>query len=191
MIRLAAGTALLAVAGLVAPNLADAAERLRRDVGPNASPVYEKECGGCHFPYQPGWLPERSWRHLMATLARHFGESAEVSAASATTISAYLAAGAADHARNVRSREVMQAIKPGETPTSITRVLYVGGIHGGFLDPAFRGEPAVKTLAQCPACHQQAERGWFAPVSYTISDESFRSNEADLTASFPFLRKRK
>ena len=190
MTRLAAGTALLAVA-LAAPAVADAAERLRRDVGPNASPVYEKECGSCHFPYQPGWLPERSWRHLMGTLSRHFGESAEISAANAATISAYLVAGAADHSPNVRSREVMQAVRAGETPTSITRVLYVGGIHGGFLDPAFRGEPAVKTLAQCPACHQQAERGWFAPVRYTISDESFRSNEADLTASFPFLRNRK
>jgi hypothetical protein len=163
----------------------------RRDVGPNASPLYEKECGSCHFPYQPGWLPQRSWQRVMGSLSRHFGENAEVSAANRDAISAYLAAGAADRADNVRSRELMAAIAPGETPTSVTGVLYVGGIHGGFLDPKFQGQPEVKTLAQCPACHQQADRGWFAPVTYTITDEGFRSNEVDLSASLPvpsFLR---
>lgn len=180
-LSLVAGFAVLAMASMSAGG----AERLRRDVGPNASPAYEKECGSCHFAYQPGWLPERSWRHIMASLSRHFGENAEIAASSRDAITAYLAAGAADRAANVRSREIMEAIGPGETPTSITRVLYVGGIHGGFLDPAFRGEPAVKTLAQCPACHQQAERGWFSPVSYTVTDEAFRSNEVDRGVSLP------
>ena len=87
----------------------------------------------------------------------------------------------------------MAAIAPGDTPMSITKVLYVGGIHGGFLDPAFEGKPAVKTLAHCPACHQKAERGWFAAVNYTISDEKFRSNEVDTSLNMPmpsFLRRK-
>jgi hypothetical protein len=70
-------------------------------------------------------------------------------------------------------------------------VLYVGGIHGGFLDPAFRGQPQVKTLAQCPVCHQKAHRGWFAAVTYTVSDESFRRDDYIDAASLPvpsFLR---
>ncbi|MEW8382726.1 MAG: hypothetical protein AB2704_12810, partial [Candidatus Thiodiazotropha taylori] len=27
---------------------------------------YREECGSCHFPYQPGFLPEASWRLVMS-----------------------------------------------------------------------------------------------------------------------------
>ena len=85
----------------------------------------------------------------------------------------------------VNYRSLFRESKPGETPISITKVLYVGGIHGGFLDPAFKGKPQVKTLAQCSICHQKADRGWFGPVTYEISDESFRIEDFDLTTSMP------
>ena len=170
---------------------AAASAQLRLDVGPNQSAVYEKECGSCHFAYQAGWLPQRSWRQLMRTLDRHFGENAQLPEALRGQVSAYLEAHAADRATNARSREIMQVIAPNDTPVSITNVLYVGGIHGGFLDPSFKGEPQVKTLAQCPACHQKAHRGWFAAVTYTITDESFRKDDFLDQASLPvpsFLR---
>ena len=179
----------IAAAGLAA--LGAPAQALRMDVGRNTNATYEKECGACHFAYQPGWLPERSWRSLMGSLSSHFGENATI--ASRDVVLAYLVENAADRSGNLRSREIMQVIKPNETPTSITKVLYVGGIHGGFLDPAFEGKPAVKTLAHCSACHHRADRGWFAAVNYTISDERFRSNEVDTSLSMPmpsFLRKK-
>lgn len=168
-----------------------AAQRLRMDVGPNTDATYVKECGSCHFAYQPGWLPERSWRQVMGSLSSHFGENATIAAGSHQTVLNYLVAGAADHVGNQRSREIMQVIAPGDRPTSITKVLYVNGIHGGFLDPAFEGKPKVKTLAHCSACHQKADRGWFYAVTYTISDESFRSKEIDTSLNMPmpaFLR---
>ena len=171
-------------AGLCAAGISWGGE-LRYDVGTNDSPLYEKECGSCHFPYQPGWLPERSWRRLMASLASHFGDNAELSAANREAVTAYLTSRAADHSSNVRSREIMAAIPPGDTPTSVTKVLYVGGIHGGFLDPTFKGKPEAKTLAQCPLCHQKAQRGWFASVTYTVSDENFRTDDVDMSASLP------
>jgi hypothetical protein len=161
------------------------AGELKHDVGTNDSPLYEKECGGCHFAYQPGWLPERSWRRLMGSLSSHFGENAEIAPVARETITTYLAGGAADHARNTRSREILAAIRPTETPISVTKVLYIGGIHGGFLDPDFRGKPEAKTLAQCPLCHQRAHRGWFAAVTYTVSDERFRTDDVDMSASLP------
>jgi hypothetical protein len=161
------------------------AGELRMDVGSNDNPTYEKECGSCHFAYQPGWLPERSWRRLMGSLGNHFGESAEISASTRDAITAYLSSRAADHSSNLRSREIMAVIPPGETPTSITKVLYVGGIHGGFLDPDFKGKPEAKTLAQCSLCHQRAQRGWFAAVNYTVSDDRFRVDDVDMSASLP------
>jgi hypothetical protein len=170
---------------LAAHGAAFAEPSLRRDVGPNTSEAYEKECGGCHFAYQPGWLPERSWRKLMGSLGQHFGENTELKAEVRDALLAYLVAGSADHRRSQRSLEVLAAITPGDTPTRISSVLYVGGIHGGFLDPAFRGKPEVKTLAQCPACHQQASRGWFSAVTYSVSDEDFRGSARKSTPAGP------
>jgi hypothetical protein len=176
---------LILLAALATALAAAAAPPTRRDVGRNTSATYEKECGGCHFPYQPGWLPERSWRKLMASLKDHFGENAELKVADRDAVLAYLVTGSAEHAANLRSHEILEAIKPDETPLSITKVLYVGGIHGGFLDPIFRGKPEVKTLAQCPVCHERADRGWYSRVTYTITDEAFRTDDVDLSVSMP------
>jgi hypothetical protein len=182
MTRTAAALATLAFATAVT---ADAAQFARRDVFRNTNETYEKECGSCHFPYQAGWLPERSWRHIMSSLKDHFGENAELKVAQRQAVLDYLAANSADKANSLRSHEMMEVIKPNETPTSITKVLYVGGIHGGFLDPAFKGKPQVKTLANCSTCHHKAERGWFSPVTYEISDESFRTDDVDMSVSMP------
>jgi hypothetical protein len=152
----------------------DAAPSVRMDVYPSNNPTYEKECGACHFAYQAGWLPERSWRKIVANLKDHFGESIDLTPAARDAVLAHLSANAADHVDTMRSRELLAGIGPGDTPTSITKVLYVGGIHGGFLDPVFKGKPEVKTLAHCPACHPRAERGIFWDVYYRITDAGFR-----------------
>jgi hypothetical protein len=175
----------LVLAALAAALGAQAAPYSRRDVFRNNNATYEKECGSCHFPYQAGWLPERSWRAIMASLANHFGENAELKVSQRQEVTNYLAANSADKAASLRSQEIMQVIKPADTPTSITKVLYVGGIHGGFLDPNFKGKPQVKTLANCSVCHDKAERGWFSPVTYEISDETFRTDDVDMSASMP------
>ncbi|MDD2399591.1 MAG: cytochrome C, partial [Sulfurovum sp.] len=38
--------------------------------------LYLKECGSCHFAFQPGLLPERSWTKMLSNLADHFGSDA-------------------------------------------------------------------------------------------------------------------
>jgi cytochrome c553 len=175
----------LALLALAATLGAEAAQYARRDVYRTSNATYEKECGSCHFAYQPGWLPERSWRAIMSSLASHFGENAELKVSQREAVLGYLVANSADKANSLRSHEIMEVIKPNETPTSITKVLYVGGIHGGFLDPAFKGKPQVKTLANCATCHDKAERGWFAPVRYEITDESFRVEDIDDSTNMP------
>ena len=44
-------------------------------------------------------------------------------------------------------------------------------------DPAYRAQPNMKSLANCSACHLRAAAGNFSAVEYTVSDESFRSDE--------------
>ena len=152
------------------------AQRLKRDVGPNTNPAYEKQCGSCHFPHQPGWLPERSWSSLMGSLGRHFGESLAMSATERDDILRYLAGNSADAQQSLRSVQVIASIKPGETPASVSQVPYVAGIHGGVLDPAFNPQPGGKSIANCNSCHLRAKAGDFSAVHYTRTDESFRTD---------------
>ena len=37
----------------------------RNEVAPVTDEQYREECGACHFAYEPGWLPEASWRKLL------------------------------------------------------------------------------------------------------------------------------
>ena len=45
----------------------------KTDVAPVNNQLYIKECGSCHFPYQPGLLPANAWNKMMANLDKHFG----------------------------------------------------------------------------------------------------------------------
>jgi len=153
------------------------ADPLKRDVGPNSNPAYEKQCGSCHFPHQPGWLPERSWREIMGALGNHFGENISLASPARDDITGYLVANAADRQFSLRSVQVIASIKPGDTPKAVSQVPYVAGIHGGFLDPAYRPQPQLKTLANCSACHVRAAAGAFSAVQFTVTDEAFRTNE--------------
>ena len=160
----------------------NAAERMRRDVGPNTNATYQKECGGCHFPHQAGWLPERSWRELMASLNRHFGENVALAAPVRDEILSHLVANSADRKQSLRSIQVLASLPPGPAPLAISQVPYVSGIHGGYLDPAFNPNPQVKSLANCTTCHTRAAAGNFSSVTYTVSDESFRSDKPSFPA---------
>jgi len=50
------------------------------DVAMVDNTLYQQECGSCHFAYQPGLLPARSWSTIMQGLDQHFGENAELGA---------------------------------------------------------------------------------------------------------------
>jgi hypothetical protein len=175
---------LILVTGVAALTLhwvaeAQDAQRIKRDVGPNASPLYEKECGSCHFPYQAGWLPERSWRSIMASLDQHFQSKVTMSGKTRDEVLGHLVANSADRLKSLRSVQVLASIRERDTPRAVTQVPYVAGIHGGFLDPAFGGQPRVESLVNCSTCHVGAASGAFSSVQYVITDEAFRTGERD------------
>ena len=176
---------LLMLAGLAALTVymvpdAHAGNPLPRDVGPNNHAGYEKECGSCHFAYQAGWLPDRSWRALMGSLDKHFGESIRLDAAKHAEILKHLLDGSADRMQSLRSVQVLASLRGEPTPLAVSRVPLVSGIHGGFLDPAYNPNPAPKSLANCTTCHAKAASGTFKHVQFTVSDESFRGKESSI-----------
>ena len=82
--------------------------------GPSVAPVnnalYAQECGACHFAYQPGLLPARSWEQLMGGLDSHFGDNAELLPADRKAITDYLTANAADRAAEPRAVQIARSL---------------------------------------------------------------------------------
>jgi hypothetical protein len=146
-----------------------------RNFAPITDGAYLKECGtSCHMALPPELLPARSWRKVMASLAEHFGESAQVDAAMHQRITDYLVAHAADQARNAQSMAVMASLKADEAPLRITQTPYVGGMHAVVLDPLWGGDPRPKTLVECNVCHVNSERGVYTERRFSVSDAAFR-----------------
>jgi len=134
----------------------------------NKSDLYQSECGSCHFAYQPGLLPARSWQKMMSGLDDHFGDNAELSVKSKTEISAYLQQGAADEQYARRSDKFKRGISSGDVPLRISELPYMQRKHDEIPTRFISGNPQVGSLANCVACHTQAARGNFDEDSVRI-----------------------
>lgn len=129
------------------------------DVAPVADARYAKECGGCHFAYQPGLLPARSWQKLMSSLSDHFGDNAELSKEDVAAIAEYLMANAADRVDYKRSVRIAKSLSDQETPLRITKMAYIAQKHREIPARFIAENPRVKSLGNCPACHRRADTG--------------------------------
>lgn len=115
------------------------------------NPAWKAECCSCHVAYPPALLPAASWRALMMQLDQHFGTDASIDAKTAREITAFLEANAG------RARK-----ETGATPVlRITETRWFQKEHDEI--PArTRRSPAVKSAADCEACHTQAAQGNFS-----------------------------
>lgn len=132
-----------------------------KEVAPVTLPRYAKECSDCHYAYPPGLLPESSWRRLLATdaLADHFGDNIEMKEATRAELLDYAARNAADHSYAKRSRKIVASIGNAQAPLRITDVSYIRRKHQKIPENQIRGNPKVKSLAMCDACHTGAAQG--------------------------------
>lgn len=129
------------------------------DVAPVDNLLYLEECGACHFAYQPGLLPARSWSKMMATLDNHFGENAELPEDTAKALEAYLLANSADDAPYKRSRRIFKSIASSDAPLRISETPYFVKEHDELSAKMVQDNPEVGSLSKCNACHTQAEKG--------------------------------
>lgn len=115
--------------------------------------AYQQECAACHLAYPPGLLPAASWQRLMADLPHHFGTDASVDAATLKQLTDWLAANAGSYKKVARD--------PSPPPQDrITRSAWF--VHEHDEVPAATWQrPAIKSPANCAACHTQAEQGDF------------------------------
>jgi len=126
-----------------------------------ASQQYKTECSACHFAYQPGFLPERSWVKIMGSLEDHFGDNAKLDEASRSSIEGYLRARAADVRPYRYSSSFMRSIKTGDTPIRISGTAYFERKHDELSARMVRDNPKVRSFANCAACHVGADKGSF------------------------------
>ncbi|WP_455221964.1 hypothetical protein [Kaarinaea lacus] len=134
-----------------------------KEVAPVTDPVYLEECGACHFPYQPGLLPEASWRKLLdaKALADHFGENAELDDSTRQQILNVLVSSSADKSRYKRSKKIMSSLDEGEAPLRITKVPYFVEKHEDVGDEYVKNNSKVKSFSYCNKCHQEAKNAIF------------------------------
>ena len=128
---------------------------------------WQAECASCHMAYQPGLLPERSWRKLMAGLDKHFGENASLDPATAEEITRFLAANSADRSGNRRSARIAASIPAAAVPLRISETAYFRRKHDEIASDIWR-RPKVGSPANCQACHQTAEKGDYSERNVKI-----------------------
>ncbi len=112
--------------------------------------LWQKECGSCHIAYSPGLLPAESWRKVMANLASHFGSDASLTAQENHAITDFLVANASNRWRAPTA------------PDRITETAWFQRKHDSHeVRPEIWLRAAVKSRANCAACHPGAENGDF------------------------------
>jgi hypothetical protein len=121
------------------------------------NPTYKKECGECHFTYQPELLPSASWMKILGRLDDHFGEEIELAPKSKEIISQYLKLNGAENSRADRAVKIMRSLG-AQVPGRITDVPYIRKKHHE-LNPNILKRESIGSLSNCIACHKTAEQG--------------------------------
>jgi hypothetical protein len=134
-------------------------------------PKYGQECAACHVAYPAGMLPAASWQRMMGSLNKHYGTDASLDEASVREISTWLSANAGTY-RKVRE----------EPPQDrISRSAWFVREHRGISTEVWTHK-AVKSAANCAACHTQAATGDYSErnIAYPAGlDEKYRRGWKD------------
>jgi len=154
---------LLTVSFLLFTTSANASPFSHKGVEQVNTPLYEESCGECHFAYQPGLLPARSWRKMMLpeSLENHFGENAELPEGDRLEVLNFLVEYAAENSFYKRSVKIARSLKADETPLKITEVPYIKRKHYEIPAKMITGNKDVRLLSNCNACHTDAKKGSF------------------------------
>ena len=141
--------------------------------GPIVTPLpkYQTECAACHIAYPAGMLPAQSWKRLMGSLDKHFGTDASLDEASVREISQWLQVNAGTYKR----------VREEPPQDRITTSAWFVRKHDE-IDPAIWKQTAVKSAANCIACHTRADKGSFSEREITFPkglDARFRRHWTD------------
>ena len=153
---------------LMSSLFAEAYSSGRTDVAPVNNQLYIKECGSCHFPYQPGLLPSNSWKKMMVNLDKHFETDATLAPEDFVTLSKYLNDNSAEkNMQYKRSNRIVSSLLPGQVADSISTTPYMVQKHREIRKDLIT-QPDVKGLFNCMACHTTADKGIYSERAIRI-----------------------
>jgi cytochrome b len=132
------------------------------------NPVYEAECGACHYAFHPSLLPADSWQQIMAGLEDHFGEDAALDSASAQKIGQWLSENAGE-TWDTEAANRFRVLAPDQ-PMHITATPYWIAKHEDLTAAVFKRK-AVGSKINCIACHRDARSGRFDDQAIDIPRE--------------------
>jgi diheme cytochrome c len=130
------------------------------------SPLYKKECSSCHFLYQAGFLPARSWTMLLNASDKHFGEDLALDDKTKGELLSYLTANSAEKSDTEWSVKIMRSIGLS-TPERITKIPYIESKHRKVRSEVFK-RPSIKSFSNCGACHTKGAEGNFEEKTVDI-----------------------
>lgn len=111
---------------------------------------YRQECAACHSAYPPRMLPAESWRRVLGNLPHHYGADASLDAATVNELATWLVANAGTDKR----------VRQAPPEDRITRSAWFIRKHDDVPDAVWK-RAAVKSAANCAACHARADQGDF------------------------------
>ncbi len=144
-------------------------KKTKAGIDPVESKLYIKECGSCHFPYQPGLLPATSWETITNNLDDHFGENAELSESDLNTLRNFLLNNAAGRNNYGLPNKIMASQGNRPLPLRITEMRYFVHEHSEIPQRLVQDNPKVKSFSNCDSCHQNAKSGLYDEHDVNIS----------------------
>ena len=140
----------------------------KTDVAPVNNQLYIKECGSCHFPYQPGLLPSNAWNKMMTNLENHFNSDASLNEADLQTLTKYLNDNSAEkNMQFKRSNKIVSSLAKNQIPDSISTTPYMIKKHEDIKKNLI-SQNEVKGLFNCIACHKTADKGIYGERDINI-----------------------
>lgn len=114
-----------------------------------SAPTYQDECGSCHTAFPARFLKPAEWTTVLGTLDRHYGADAMLDAAAVGAVARHLGVGTPP-----------AQVSPTTDLPRITRSSWFLREHDEISAATFKS-PAVRSAANCSACHTGADRGDF------------------------------
>lgn len=111
---------------------------------------WQAECSICHIAFAPGLLPADSWRKVMSSIDKHFDPGVSLTEADKNEITTFLVSNASNRWSATTA------------PLRITESAWFKHKHDAMeIAPAVWKRPAVRSPANCQACHVDAAKADF------------------------------
>jgi len=135
---------------------------MKYTVSPANDPLYKAECASCHFAYQPGLLPSKSWKKMMQAkeLENHFGTDASLEEEDRVALAKYLEKNASDKVKSRLGQKIARSIPKNSTLLAISKTKYFQHEHDEIPKRLIE-QKEVKSIANCIACHTTADKGFY------------------------------